>query len=418
MNVAPPSPLLPLWGGLECTINRIGDRWFDQVARTGHATRLDDLDRIAELGIRTLRYPVLWERTAPESLSAAGWEWSRERLERLRELEIRPIAGLVHHGSGPAGTSLLDPAWPERFAAYAEAVARQYPWLDAYTPVNEPLTTARFSGLYGHWYPHRRDDRAFAAALIAQVKGVVLAMQRIRSINPAAVLVQTEDLTHVRATERLGYQAAFENERRWVTLDLLTGSLTPGMVMHDWLRGAGIAASDLAWFREHAVAPDLIGWNYYVLSERYLEEDAECRTGNGRHTYHDRDAARTVGLTGLGPLLHQAHDRFSLPMAVTEIHLSGPPDEQLRWLVESWDAACAARRAGVDLRGFTVWSLLGAYDWDSLCMQERGWYEPGVFDVRSGTPVPTALAEAVRQLVRGERPVDPALATRGWWHPC
>ena len=25
----------------------------------------------------------------------------------------------------------------------------RYPWIDAYTPVNEPLTTARFSGLYG-----------------------------------------------------------------------------------------------------------------------------------------------------------------------------------------------------------------------------------------------------------------------------
>ena len=28
----------------------------------GHDTRPADLDRIAELGIRTLRYPVLWER--------------------------------------------------------------------------------------------------------------------------------------------------------------------------------------------------------------------------------------------------------------------------------------------------------------------------------------------------------------------
>ena len=30
--------------------------------------------------------------------------------------------------------------------------------------MNEPLTTARFSGLYGHWYPHLNDD-AFVAKL-------------------------------------------------------------------------------------------------------------------------------------------------------------------------------------------------------------------------------------------------------------
>ena len=42
-------------------------------------------------------------------------------------------------------------------AQHAENVARRYPWLEMFTPVNEPLTTARFSGLYGHWYPHRHD---------------------------------------------------------------------------------------------------------------------------------------------------------------------------------------------------------------------------------------------------------------------
>jgi aspartyl/glutamyl-tRNA(Asn/Gln) amidotransferase C subunit len=45
-------------------------------------------------------------------------------------------------------------------------LAERFPWLEWYTPVNEPLTTARFSGLYGVWYPHARDDRSFARMLI------------------------------------------------------------------------------------------------------------------------------------------------------------------------------------------------------------------------------------------------------------
>ncbi|HWA16628.1 MAG TPA: hypothetical protein VG817_09350, partial [Gemmatimonadales bacterium] len=286
----------------------------------------------------------------------------------------------------------------------------------SFTPVNEPLTTARFSALYGHWYPHRADDASFARALVNQVRAVALAMTRIREITPGARLIQTEDLATVSAGPGLAYQAEFENERRWVTIDLLTGRLVPGMPMYEWLRRHGIAEAELAWFRRHPMPPDIIGWNYYVLSERYLDPDPHCATGNGRHHYHDRDAARSVGLRGLRALLAEARDRFRLPMAVTESHLAGTRDEQLRWLVENWDEARAAQVEGSDLRGFTVWSLLGAYDWDSLCVCSRGRYEPGVFDLRGTLPRPTALAAAVRQLVHGIRPAHPVLDAPGWWH--
>jgi len=53
---------IEVWGGVECTINRVGDRYFDQLDRCGHYTRLSDLDAVASLGIKTLRYPALWER--------------------------------------------------------------------------------------------------------------------------------------------------------------------------------------------------------------------------------------------------------------------------------------------------------------------------------------------------------------------
>ena len=60
-----------LWGGVECTHNRVGDRYFDQIESTGHAARSDDLELFARLGLRTLRYPVLWETVAPRGLDAA-----------------------------------------------------------------------------------------------------------------------------------------------------------------------------------------------------------------------------------------------------------------------------------------------------------------------------------------------------------
>lgn len=85
---------LELWGSVECTVNRVGDAWYSQLERNGHADRADDLDRFAQLGIRALRYPVLWERTAPNGLEHARWDWPDQRLARLREIEIVPIVGL------------------------------------------------------------------------------------------------------------------------------------------------------------------------------------------------------------------------------------------------------------------------------------------------------------------------------------
>ena len=62
---------LELWGGVECTINRVGDEYFSQIHRGEHIDRLDDLDRFATLGIRAIRYPVLWEHVAPAGLAHA-----------------------------------------------------------------------------------------------------------------------------------------------------------------------------------------------------------------------------------------------------------------------------------------------------------------------------------------------------------
>src|SRR5579875_867375 len=96
---------LEIWGGVEYTYNRVRDRYFDQMELSGHAARLSDCDRIADLGIRTLRIGCLWERHEIDP----SWQWMDDRLNRLRELGIRPIVGLVHHGSGPRHTSLTDP---------------------------------------------------------------------------------------------------------------------------------------------------------------------------------------------------------------------------------------------------------------------------------------------------------------------
>jgi dTDP-4-dehydrorhamnose reductase len=413
---------MEVWAGVECTVNRVGDRYFDQLEQNGHATRITDLDLFAELGVSAIRYPVLWERTAPNGLESADWSWADERLERLRSLGICPIIGLVHHGSGPSHTSLIDPAFPEKLAVYARAVAARYPWVSYYTPVNEPLTTARFSGMYGHWYPHGNDALTWARALLTQCRGVALAMRAIREVNPNAQLVQTDDLGKIFSTPLLAYQAEFENERRWLSFDLLCGRVKQGHPMWGYLTWLGVEEVDLNWFLDNPCPPDILGINHYLTSDRFLDEKLEnyppsVHGGNGKHQYADVEAVRVCAEGPAGPrtLLKEAWERYNLPIAITEVHLGCTREEQLRWLKEVWDAAQDARTVGVDVRAITAWSLLGAYNWNSLVTRDTGHYEPGVFDLRGSHPRPTALARMLKDLATGQDPTHPLLEIPGWW---
>lgn len=413
---------LALWAGPECTVNRVGDEFHDQLVQSGVDQRLEDMDRLCALGIECMRFPLLWERTAPNASEPADWRWADTRLARLRELGVAPIAGLLHHGSGPRYTHLLDPLFPEHFARYAAEVARRYPWINSYTPINEVLTTARFSALYGHWYPHHSDDRSFVRALLNQVQAVVLAMRAVRTVNPAARLVQTEDLGFVRSSESLRYQAEFENKRRWLSFDLLCGRVDARHPLRRYLRRHGATEQELQELVDAPCPPDVLGINFYVTSERFLDDRIQLyprslHGGNGRQAYVDVELARVRGhsLGGFEERLRESGERYGLPMAITEAHLGCTRDEQARWLHQAWAAARTVRAEGHEVQAVTAWAAFGAFDWNSLLTRRAGHYEPGLFDVSHGLPRPTALAQLARALARGEEPDLPALDGPGWW---
>jgi dTDP-4-dehydrorhamnose reductase len=411
-----------IWGGIECTLNRVGTRYMDQFARSGHLKRAGDLDLIAQLGIKKLRYPVHWERVQPAGPDKWDWSFPDRQLARLEALGIEPIIGLLHHGSGPMWTHLLDPDFPKRLADYAYAVARRFPHVRDYTPVNEPLTTARFSTLYRHWYPHRADDRSFAEALLNQIEGIGRAMDAIRSVRADARLVQTEDVAKIFSTPRLAYQAAFENKRRWITFDMLLGRFDETHPLWEFFRGTGASESQMQRIARYRCQRVILGINYYVASERWLDENLslhppESHGGNGRQAYADIAAVRGCPerVAGIERIAQEVWDRYHVPLAITEIHLGCTREEQVRWLMEAWQAGENLRRNGVDLKAVTMWALLGAFDWNLLATAEAGIYEPGAFDVRTGSPRPTQLAKAIEHLARSHKFDHPILRETGWW---
>lgn len=414
---------LETWGGIECSVVRIGTTVRNQLLDTGHQTRPDDIALLAGLGLKTLRYPVLWELIEKRQ-GKHDWRWTDERMALMRAAGISPIATLLHHGAGPGHTSLLDPAFPEKLAGFAEQVARRYPWISAYTPVNEPLTTARFCGLYGHWHPHRQDEATCFRITVNECRAIAMAMQAIRRINPAAKLVQTEDFGRISATPDLAEQAAYENERRWLAVDLLSGRVDKTHPFHARLLAAGVPPSDLDELVEHPCPPDIIGIDYYLTSDRVLDHRLDLHPnepvgGNGRQSYVDIAAVRSdlpQAKRGLSQCLLEIWDRYRIPLAVTELHNGCSRDEQLRWLMEGWKEAKAARAAGADVRAVTSWSLFGACDWNSLLTRQEGHYECGAFDARHIPPRPTIVAAALSSLAKTGHFDHPVLDGAGWWH--
>lgn len=406
---------LQLWGGVECTVNRVGDAFSDQNLLTGHHDRPEDLDALAALGIAAIRYPVLWERVSPGDPHVCDWTWTDARLGKLRELGIDVIAGLVHHGSGPRHTDLLQDDFATGLAGHARNVAERYPWIGDWTPVNEPLTTARFAALYGHWHPHRRDEESFWRALLNQVDGVRLSMREIRKVNPAARLIQTEDLGRTYSTPELAPRAAFYNLRRWACWDLLCGRLT---VHHPlWSRIAGFGLADrLLAIADDPCPPDLLGLNHYLTSDRFLDPRMHRYAGRGgTASFVDIEAVRVLepAATGLEGALREAWQRYGIPIAITEVHNHCTREEQMRWMAEAWDTSTALRASGVEIEAVTCWAMLGSSGWDTLLTAE-GSLETGIYCLGGGRPRPTAMAGLLKGLPNGA-PRHPVLTGAGWW---
>jgi dTDP-4-dehydrorhamnose reductase len=258
--------------------------------------------------------------------------------------------------------------------------------------------------------------------LLNQIDGIAASMRAIREVIPGARLIQTEDGGKTFAEPRLDYQAIWENHRRWLSYDLLFGRVRPGHPLWSYLLDAGAVPAELESLAAAPCAPDVVGLNYYVTSDRFLDGDVErypevCRGGNDHERYADVEVAR-VGereIYGHQELLEEAWARYRTPVALTEVHIGSTREEQLRWLHEAWQGAKRARARGAEVRAVTVWSLCGSADWDSLVTRTAGHYESGALDARGPRVRPTALLQAVRDLTAHGTLGHPLAAGHGWW---
>ncbi|GGK18983.1 hypothetical protein GCM10008955_10490 [Deinococcus malanensis] len=141
--------------GIECSYPTIGHGRVrrDQLAECGHYDQWrGDLQLVKELGIRYLRYGLPYHLThvGPDRYD---WDFADLVMSEMRRLRIVPILDLLHFGVPDWLGNFQNPELPVHFEAYAGEVARRYPWVRHYTPVNEIYVTAKGSGQDGLWAP-------------------------------------------------------------------------------------------------------------------------------------------------------------------------------------------------------------------------------------------------------------------------
>ncbi|HEV7620167.1 MAG TPA: dTDP-4-dehydrorhamnose reductase, partial [Flavisolibacter sp.] len=224
------------------------------------------------------------------------------------------------------------------------------------------------------------------------------------------------------STPKLAYQARFENERRWLTFDILCGRFTEDHKLWKHFKKSGIAKEDLNFFIENPCVPDIFGYNHYLTSERFLDErldlyPAHTHGGNRRHKYADVESIRVEmeEESGLKVLLKEAWARYKKPIAITEVHLHCHREEQLRWFKQVWEIANELNKEKIDIRAVTTWAMLGSFGWNKLLTQPKGDYEPGAFDVRNGKLRPTALANFIKEINEHKTVAHPLSLEKGWW---
>ena len=279
-------------------------------------------------------------------------------MAEMRRLGITPILDLLHFGVPDWLGNFQNPELPLHFADYAEAVARRYPCVRYYTPVNEIYVTARISAKDGLWNEQLTIDRGFVTALRHLVAANILAAHSIVENRPDAVVIPSEsaELVH-EARLAPSRQTVLFNQHRFISLDLLYGRPCDAET-RAYLLDNGMSRPEYDWFMSSPRSGhQVLGIDYYGRNEHIV-------TPAG----HRIPVEDVMGLYALGK---EYYDRYRKPLMHTEANVLDARDAP-RWLWKQWLNVLRMRQDGIPVLGFTWYSLVDQVDWDIALAERRG----------------------------------------------
>jgi beta-glucosidase len=360
----------------------------DEMQSCGHYRHWQrDFELVQEMGIVYLRYgpPI---HTTWLGVGKYDWEFADLTFAEIKRRNIVPIVDLCHFGVPDWIGNFQNGDFPELFAAYAQAFAERYPWVQIFTPVNEMYICATFSARYGWWNEQLSSDQAFVTAIKHIVKANVCAMRAILNVRPDAIFIQSESSEYYHAESPAAIPPAeVMNSQRFLSLDLNYGRRVDSQ-MYEYLMDNGMTRDEYHFFLSSRMKQHCImGNDYYMTNEHRVSADGSTRASGE--------------IFGYSEITRHYHDRYRLPVMHTETNLNEGPlgTEAVDWLWKQWANVLRVRNDGVPIVGFTWYSLTDQVDWDTALRETNGNVNPlGLFDLdRNIRPVGKAYKKLISQ---------------------
>lgn len=372
--------------GIECSYPTIdkGRTRRDQLEECGHYKHWKkDLQLVKDLGLKVLRYglPYYKIHMAPDKYD---WSFADEAMAEIKRLKIIPILDLLHFGVPDWMGNFQNPELPVHFSKYAKAVAKRYPWVRYYTPVNEIYVTAKMSAKDGLWNEQLKSDRAFVTALKNIVAASILATQNIAQCRPNAIIVQSEsaEFTHEAKSEKSA-AVTLMNKQRLISLDLLY-AYPPDADVYTYLMDNGMTRKEYDWFMKgEPPGYQVMGNDYYGRNEKIIKPDNTIETAED--------------VMGWYQITREYYQRYKKPVMHTETNTFDAAQAP-GWLWKQWINILRMRADGVPVLGFTWYSLIDQIDWDCGLAQKNNRVNAcGLYDLDRN---PRPVAAAYRMLLQ------------------
>lgn len=371
--------------GIECSYPTIenGRVRRDQLEECGHYKYWkEDLHLVKELGLKVLRYglPYYSIHRGPGTFD---WEFADTVMRELKKLKLTPILDLLHFGVPDWIGNFQNPEFPIHFQTYADAVAKRYPWVRFYTPVNEIYVTARISAKDGLWNEQLKSDKAFVTAMKHLVAASTLATHRIALQRPDAVIITSESAEYLHeACASPSDKVKLENKLRFLSLDLLY-AYPPDAEVYTYMMDNGMTRAEYEWkMRGEPPGYQIMGNDYYGRNERILLPDGKI--------------IQAEDVWGWYLITRGYYDRYQKPVMHTETNTFDANDAPT-WLWKQWMNVLRMRADGVPVLGFTWYSLTDQIDWDIGLARKAGHINAcGLYDLQRK---PRPVAGAYRQLL-------------------